>query len=83
METKTMLTVGVVLMAVMGCTNASKEDAPMAAKADSAATQVDSVKVDVQVNKVYDANGNLVGYDSSSTSTIAPAGNATPGGAGK
>ena len=73
MENKAILTVGVVLMAVLGCTNGGKEDTPMAANADSASAQVDSVKVDVQVNKVYDANGNLVGYDSTSTSTIAPA----------
>lgn len=88
METKAMLAAAMVMAAIPGCTNGSKEDKPMAAKADSASAQpVDSVQVDVSVNKVYDANGNLVGYDSTSTSVIGPAtGNAadkTGSGTGK
>lgn len=58
-------------MALAACNVADK---PVDAKATAGAAQpADSVQVDVSVNKVYDANGNLVGYDSTSTSVIGPA----------
>lgn len=74
---------GMAAMALAACNAADK---PVDAKTEAgaaAAPPADSVQVDVSVNKVYDANGNLVGYDSTSTSVVEPAAGKTGGGTGK
>ena len=58
----------VVTMTLSACNGQAQQHQEKPAKADTLAARVDTPKTDVRVNKEYDANGNLIAYDSTYSS---------------
>jgi hypothetical protein len=55
-------------MALSACNGQAQQHPESTVKADTLAAQADAPKSEVRVNKEYDANGNLIAYDSTYSS---------------
>ena len=58
----------VMIMTLAACSGHAQQHQERPAKADTLVARVDTPRTEVRVNKEYDANGNLIAYDSTYSS---------------